>query len=64
MPQNPLALTPDDVTVDEHGRVIVNNPELAARIKAAAPAAKTEPTNGNCNGCTTNTAAHCGVKLQ
>jgi hypothetical protein len=64
MPQPPLALTPHDVTVDESGRVLVNNPELAARIKAALPAAKAEPTNGNCNGCTTNTVAHCGVKLQ
>jgi hypothetical protein len=65
MAQNPFSLTPDDVALDEQGRVIVNNPELAARIKAAKPAPpKPEPTNGNCNGCTTNTVAHCGVKLQ
>jgi hypothetical protein len=60
MPQTSFALTPDDVTLDESGRVIVNNPGLAARIRAVV-VAKPEPTNGNCNGC--NTVAHCGVKL-
>ena len=62
MPQTPFALTPDDITLDESGRVIVNNPGLAARIRAAV-VAKAEPTNGNCSGCTVNTVAHCGVKL-
>jgi hypothetical protein len=59
-----FALTPGDVTVDENGRVVVHNTELANQIKAAKPIPKPEPTNGNCNGCTTNTVAHCGVKLQ
>jgi hypothetical protein len=61
MPQTSFALTPDDVAIDENGRVIVNNPSLVAQIQAAV-VAKAEPTNGNCSGC--NTAAHCGVKLQ
>ncbi len=63
MPQTSFALTPDDVAIDENGRVIVNNPGLVAQIQAAV-AVKPEPTNGNCNGCTTNTVAHCGAKLQ
>jgi hypothetical protein len=61
MPEN-FTLTPGDVTVDEHGRVIVHNPELAAQLRATKPITNLEPTNGNCHGC--NTVAHCGVKLQ
>jgi hypothetical protein len=64
MPQTPFSLTADDVTVDESGRVIVHNPEVAAQLKAAArPTTTPEGSNGNCHG-TCNTTAHCGARLQ
>jgi hypothetical protein len=64
MPENPFSLTADDVTIDESGRVIVHNPEIAAALTAAArPAPAPRPPNGNCFG-TCNTVAHCGARLQ
>jgi hypothetical protein len=64
MAQTPISLTPNDVTVDESGRVIIHNPEVAAQLKAAAtPVTPTEGSNGNCHG-TCNTVAHCGARLQ
>jgi hypothetical protein len=62
MPENSFSLTADDVTVDESGRVIVHNPEVAAQLKAATRPT-TRPSNGNCGG-TCNTVAHCGARLQ
>jgi hypothetical protein len=57
-----FALGPGDVTVDETGRVIVNNADIAGRLRAAAKPVKTlEPSNGNCTKCTSNTAAGCGA---
>jgi hypothetical protein len=60
-----FALGSGDVTVDESGRVIVNNPDIAGRIRAATsplkPVKTLEPTNGNCTKCTSNTASGCGA---
>jgi hypothetical protein len=58
---NPFSVGPNDVQVDDSGRVIISNPQLAAQIQTAV-AAMVEPTNGNCHGC--NAVAHCGAKLQ
>lgn len=58
----PFSLGPHDVSIDESGRVVVSNPQLAAQIKASAAAAALEATNGNCHGC--NAVAHCGARLQ
>lgn len=50
MPQAPFAVTPDDVTVDADGRVIVNNPELAARIKPPPPLYRPYQQTGTATG--------------
>jgi hypothetical protein len=66
-------LTPEQLSVDEEGRVMIDDPEIAARLREAAGKKPPEvPTNGNCSGCnttagcgpaTTNTVKGCGTKL-
>jgi hypothetical protein len=56
-------LTLDDISVDEEGRVMITNPQIAERLRAAVPAARPRP-NTNCGpqcnpACTPNTA-NCG----
>ncbi|MEU6866678.1 hypothetical protein ABZ924_26025 [Streptomyces sp. NPDC046876] len=49
-------LTAEDISVDEEGRVSVENPEVARRIsEAVSDTAKAGPTNRSCNqGCRPN----------
>ena len=67
-------LTPDQLSVDEEGRVVITDPEIAERLRRAAAAKKPQPApppNGNCGGCntvsgcgdTTNTSNGCGPLL-
>jgi hypothetical protein len=54
-----------DISVDEEGRVVIDNPEVAERMKAAASKKpKPAPVNLNCvKGChggATNTVPNCG----
>jgi hypothetical protein len=63
-------LTLEQLSVDEEGRVMVADPKIAERLRAAV--GKTDaPTNGNCSGCNTikgcgpvvtNSARGCGTK--
>lgn len=56
-------LSAEDITVDEEGRVVVTNPEVAEQLREAAAAGAGGAgggTNSNCHGC--NSAAGCGVK--
>jgi hypothetical protein len=52
-----------DISVDEEGRVVIDNPEVAERMKAAA-SKKPKPININCvKGChggATNSVSNCG----
>jgi hypothetical protein len=56
-------LSPQDISVDEEGRVVVTNPQVAERLRQAAAAAPGEgaaaPIN---NGCTVNTVKNCGCR--
>lgn len=57
-----VGVTAADITVDEAGRIIVANPQVAERLKAAAAA---EPPRAAGNNCTcVNTVAGCGAKQQ
>ncbi|WP_145871471.1 hypothetical protein [Streptomyces capillispiralis] len=49
-------LTADDISVDEEGRVSVENPEVARRIsEVVTGTARATPTNSGCNsGCRPN----------
>jgi hypothetical protein len=61
-------LKPEDLSVDEEGRVTIADPELAERLRAVvgrAPAG-TNTNCGGCNavaGCQTNIVRGCGRKL-
>jgi hypothetical protein len=59
-----IALDPEDVTVDEEGRVVVTSPHVSEMIKAAKPTPVPLAPNQNCGGGTCNFVAHCGVKVQ
>jgi hypothetical protein len=57
-----------DISVDETGRVVIDNPEVAERLKAAATKQKQQetPININCvKGCggTVNAVPGCGVAV-
>jgi hypothetical protein len=63
------ALTLENISVDEEGRVIITDPELAKRLREAVGAAQRLFGNGNCHGCNSvrgcgegsNTAMGCGA---
>jgi len=63
--------TLQDITLDDQGRVVINDPQInedltiatAAKAKAAAKAKPTTKPLADTNvGCTVNNAAGCGVK--
>ncbi|MET7988486.1 hypothetical protein [Streptomyces sp. NPDC005281] len=67
-----LSGIPDNISVDEQGRVVIDDPQLAAQVRDAAGKevlAANAASNGNCGsggcntvlGCSTNTAIHCGA---
>jgi len=56
-------LAPEDVSVDEEGRITVADPQMARRLSAITASGPT-PRDTN-NGCTvTNTVAGCGGKTE
>ncbi|MET7988485.1 hypothetical protein [Streptomyces sp. NPDC005281] len=65
------SLTADKISVDEQGRVVIDDPQIAAQVRDAAgkEVLAADPSNGNCGsggcntvlGCSTNTAIHCGA---
>jgi hypothetical protein len=61
--EDPLArISLEDLTVDEEGRVIITNPELAEQLRAAAqprakPAPNNCPSNNVAGGCPINTGS-------
>lgn len=64
MAQEEYGLSPEDIGMDEQGRIIITNPQVAERLRAAAARAKPKPKNGpntNCHGCTPqNVTPNCG----
>jgi hypothetical protein len=58
------APTLQDISLDEEGRVVVNDPQINEQLLAAAakpkPPPKPEPSNGVCP--VFNTVAGCGAK--
>ena len=69
----------DDLGIDNNGRLILTNPQLAGALEAAkrlerdkpAPPKPAPPVNTNCNGCNavtgcgpTNNVKGCGTKLR
>jgi hypothetical protein len=57
-----IGLTPEHVTVDEEGRVIITDPQVREMIQAAKPVPVPVPTtNQNCGAGHCNYAAGCGV---
>ncbi len=50
----------EDISIDNEGRVVITNPQIAEQLKAVAPAVKALDTVIN-NGC--NTVAGCGVPV-
>jgi hypothetical protein len=65
MAEEEYGVRPEDVRVDEQGRIIVTNPQVAERLRAVAAKPKngTVP-NGNCNGCSPiNNVPNCGCQL-
>jgi hypothetical protein len=54
------ALSLADISIDEEGRVIITNEDIAEQLRAQAP----QPAAPVNNGCTINTVRNCGCRPQ
>jgi hypothetical protein len=52
-------LTAEDIYVDEQGRVIITNPEIAKWLRGVAAAPGKPKPNTNCSGCGATNAKNC-----
>jgi hypothetical protein len=63
MSQEPTSgISPEDITVDDQGRVVILNPQLAERVKRAVAAPdRAQAAPGINNQC--NTVRNCGCPI-